>query len=61
MKQHQQKVELLSVQQVAQILNVSTKTVRRKIECCEIHHHRIGRAVRISTEDLRAYTSSVRQ
>ena len=61
MKQRQQEMELLTVDDVAVILNVSSKTVRRKIANCELRHHRVGRAVRISSEDLRAYTNSVRQ
>lgn len=61
MKQYQQKVELLSVEQVADMLNVSGKTVRRMIARCELHHHRVGRTMRISTEDLRAYANSIRQ
>jgi excisionase family DNA binding protein len=61
MKQQQLKIELLSVKQVANMLNVSSKTVRRMIVRCELNHHRVGRVVRISSEDLRAYTNSIRQ
>jgi excisionase family DNA binding protein len=61
MNQHKQKVELLSVQEVASMLNVSSKTIRRMIARGFLHHHRVGRAVRVSSEDLRAYTNSIRQ
>ena len=53
--------EMLTVEQVANSLNVSTKTIRRMIQSEVLRHHRIGRAVRISTEDLRAYVNGVRQ
>ena len=56
---------MLSVNQVADLLNVSTRTVRRMIEDDELHHHRVGRgeknAIRISPEDLRAYINSTRR
>lgn len=52
---------MLSVNQVADLLNVSTKTVRRMIEDRTLHHHRMGRIIRVSEEDLRAYINSTRE
>jgi excisionase family DNA binding protein len=53
--------KMLSVDQVADVLNVSTKTVRRVIDDGALHHHRVGRVIRVSGEDLRAYLSATRQ
>jgi excisionase family DNA binding protein len=52
---------LMSISQVAATLNVSTKTVRRMIGEQELHHHRVGRVIRVSPEDLRAYINSTRE
>jgi excisionase family DNA binding protein len=52
--------KLLSVNQVADVLNVSTKTVRRTLGN-GLHFHRIGSAVRVSSEDLSAYLNSTRK
>jgi len=56
-----QEAKLLTIIQVADVLNVSTKTVRRMIESGVLHHHRVGRIIRLSDEDLRAYINSTRQ
>jgi excisionase family DNA binding protein len=61
MQKHKNEIELLTVQQVAANLGVSTKTIRRMIKNGTLHHHRVGRAVRVAAEDLRAYTNSIRQ
>jgi excisionase family DNA binding protein len=52
---------LLSVQQVADILNVSTKTVRRMLQDGKLNFHRIATAIRVSDEDLYAYIRSTRE
>jgi excisionase family DNA binding protein len=52
--------KLLSVPQVADILNVSTKTVRRMLGR-ELHFHRVASAIRVSQEDLHAYIRSTRE
>ena len=63
--QMQQPKKLLTINQVADALSVSTRTVRRLIENCELHHHRMGQGkkqiVRVSDEDLRGYINSTRQ
>lgn len=46
---------LLTVDQAAERLSVSSKTVRRLIERRELEHVRIGRAIRISPAALAAY------
>jgi excisionase family DNA binding protein len=40
------------VKEVATRLNVDERTVRRWIGSGMLHHHRFGRAIRISEEDL---------
>ena len=61
MAQAKQQFELFSIEQVADLLNVSTKTVRRLIENEQLRFHRIGRIIRISREDLRAYLNATRE
>jgi excisionase family DNA binding protein len=51
---------LLSVPQVADILNVSTRTVRRMLGHA-LHFHRVASAIRVSQDDLHAYIRSTRE
>jgi len=51
---------LLSVADVAERLNVSEKTVRRQIKDGSLPSHRVGRNLRISEDDLRAYLNGCR-
>lgn len=44
-----------SVDEIADELKVSTKTVRRWIERGELHVHHLGRQLRVSEEDLIAF------
>jgi excisionase family DNA binding protein len=46
---------LLSVQAVAAYLDMSEKTVRRLVARGDLPSHRIGRLLRISEPDLRAF------
>ena len=46
---------LLTVQDVAAILAVSAKTVRRWIAAGELPVHRLGRSIRISDADLQLF------
>ena len=46
---------LLSIAQVADRLGLSPKTVRRRIVDDDLQVHRLGRSLRISEADLRAY------
>jgi excisionase family DNA binding protein len=61
MTQSQQQFELLTVEQVANLLSVSTKTIRRLIEGEQLHFHRVGRRIRVSREDLRVYLNVSRR
>jgi excisionase family DNA binding protein len=46
---------LMSVEEVARLLDVCTKTVRRWICRGDIHVHRVGRNLRIAEEDLQTF------
>jgi len=52
---------LYSVRQVAELLGISTKTVRRRIRDRELMVHRVGRQIRISEDDYRSYVAGRRQ
>jgi excisionase family DNA binding protein len=52
---------LLTINEVARHENISPRTVRRQIERGELSYYRIGRAIRISPEDLAAYLKMVRK
>ncbi len=43
------------IDEVAELLDVSTRTVRRSIERKGLIAHKIGRAVRIAEPDLKAF------
>lgn len=51
---------LLSLHQVADLLQVSAKTVRRWIEAGDLPVHRLGRQPRISAIDLEDFLKSRR-
>ena len=51
---------LLSVEETAHELHVSTKTVRRLIDRGELGAHRIGRCLRVSADALRLYLNRSR-
>jgi excisionase family DNA binding protein len=52
---------LLAVSEVAALLQVSPKTVRRWIERRELRTHRLGRQLRVSEEDLAAFLGQRRK
>ncbi len=52
---------LLAVNEVAELLQVSSKTVRRWIERRELRTHRLGRQLRVSEEDLAAFLGQRRK
>ena len=41
---------LFTVQQAAEVLGLSSKTIRRAIACGDLRVHRIGRLIRIAEE-----------
>jgi len=47
-----------SVHDVAEMLQVSTKTIRRWIEAGRLVPHRVGRQIRISQQDLDGFLSA---
>ena len=52
---------MLSKQQAADLLSLSLKTITRKIQTGQLRSHRFGRSVRISEEDLAAFTAAGRR
>ena len=52
---------LLMVNEVAELLQVSSKTVRRWIERQELRTHRLGRQLRVTEEDLAAFLAQRRK
>ncbi len=52
--------QLLTIEQSAEILNTSVKTVRRRIEASELPVIRDGRIVRVHPADLERYISARR-
>lgn len=51
----------LTLDEVAEALNVSRKTVKRRVDAKELHTHRIGRQIRISQEDFASYLATHRR
>jgi excisionase family DNA binding protein len=52
---------LLGVNEVAALLQVSSKTVRRWIERQELRTHRLGRQLRVAEEDLTTFLAQRRK
>lgn len=52
--------DLLTVDDVARILRISTKTVRRRIETGDLPHIRHGRSIRVLQDDLTRYIAGLR-
>ena len=51
---------LFTVREVASILNMSDRSIRRWIDEEKLTHHKFGRAVRISESDLRTFMAAHR-
>ena len=49
-----------TIDEVAGLLGVSTRTIRRSIDCEELIAHKFGRAVRIAESDLNAFIAQHR-
>ena len=58
---HIEQAPLFTLAQVAERLQVSTKTVRRWIENDDLIAHRLGRQLRISEVDLQAFIKARRE
>jgi excisionase family DNA binding protein len=52
--------KFLTIIQVAECLDVATRTVRRWIEAGDLVAHRVGGVVRIAEDDLRAFLAQHR-
>jgi excisionase family DNA binding protein len=52
--------KLFTIEEVAETLNVSSRTVRRLIESGALPVHRLGRLVRIAHGDLAAFLAASR-
>jgi excisionase family DNA binding protein len=52
--------QLWTIDETAEVLNVSPRTVRRLIESGALRAHRLGRLVRISDDDVTAFLSANR-
>ena len=50
-----------TIKEAAEKLGVSTRTVKRRIDSGELKRHKLGRAVRISEDDLRAFLALSRE
>jgi excisionase family DNA binding protein len=59
-KQDDANIELLTIAEVAHRQRVSPRTVRRQIENGDLPYYRIGRAIRVSMDDLRAFLKKAR-
>ena len=46
---------LLTINQVAETLQVSPRTVRRWIDAGSLQHYKLGRQIRIAERDLRLF------
>jgi len=58
---HIEQAPLFTLAQVAERLQVSTKTVRRWIENDDLIAHRLGRQLRISEADLQVFIKARRE
>jgi len=49
------------VKEVASLIGVCSKTIRRRIDSGDLHVHRLGRRILISEEDLLAFLAKHRR
>lgn len=56
-----QRIEFFTIAETAEMLRVSTRTVRRWIDSGRLVAHAIGGVVRIAESDLRAFLAVYRQ
>ena len=52
---------MLSKQKAADLLGLSLKTITRKIQAGQLRSHRFGQSIRVSEEDLAAFTAARRR
>lgn len=53
--------QMLTLQQVADVLSVHPRTVRRRIKDGALHAHVMGGVIRVSEEDLEIYLAHARR
>jgi excisionase family DNA binding protein len=56
-----QQIRFFTIAEVAEMLRVATRTVRRWIDDGKLVAHRLGRSVRIADSDLHAFLAIHRQ
>jgi excisionase family DNA binding protein len=61
MTTHKPNTTFFSVKQVADLLNISTSTVRGERIYGQLPHYRFASTIRISSDDLRKYMNKVRR
>src|ERR1700674_2519154 len=54
-------IKFFTIAEVAEILNVATRTVRRWIKAGDLVVHQVGGVIRIAERDLRAFLALHRQ
>jgi excisionase family DNA binding protein len=52
---HGERMKFFTIAEVAEIVEVATRTVRRWIKSGELSVHRFGTAVRVAEKDLKAF------
>ena len=53
--------KLLTIPEVADLIQASEKWVRQQITAGSLRSHRLGRAIRVSPEDLDLFLKSIRR
>ena len=60
-RHHDDQIKFFTIAEVAELLHVATRTVRRWIEADDLIVHRVGGVVRIGEGDLRAFLALHRE
>jgi excisionase family DNA binding protein len=53
--------QLRTIDETAELLNISPRTVRRYLDSGELPAHRFGRSVRVSDDDLASFLAASRR
>ena len=53
--------KLLTIPEIADLIQASEKWVRQQIAAGKLRAHRLGRAIRVSAEDLDLFLKSIRR
>ncbi len=60
-KAHPLPQKLLTISEIAELVQASEKWARQQIAAGKLRAHRLGRAIRISPEDLDLFLKSIRR